>query len=166
MLYKRDGVRERRPVHCLSANPTTIYRACLELRAAMDMKQFRMIHLQMYPQYKKGRLLTDMCDHCTCYEKKIRPRVQQFIGRMWRELLHLCPLYWRAMVARPGSATFFRNRDYDFVLNTYRKYLWSEQERADQDARAGASNRLTLRHKEGELHKDFCGAFSRLLTQT
>ena len=90
MVHKNEsGVRERRQVRCLSANPTTIYRACSEVQAAMRFTQFRRIHRLVYPQYKRGRLKTDMCDHCENFRLKITPRVQQFIARMWAELLEL-----------------------------------------------------------------------------
>ena len=62
-----------------------VWRSSPSLRG-LDFRQFRLIRRTFFPEYKKGRRLTDLCDHCAVYDRKIRPRTREFLVRAQREL--------------------------------------------------------------------------------
>ena len=139
IVFRQNRMRERRRVRNLSANPSTIYRASQQVREAMNIRQFKLICMQFFPEYKKSRLKTDMCDHCENYERKIRPRTRAFLATMVNSMTVACPNYWRALVQKHGR-DFFKSHDHPYILETCRKYLWEEQEKADPQVRRAAQN--------------------------
>ena len=75
--------------HCLPCRHSP------NIRGKIFFKQFRQIMKLHWPEFKRGRRKTDLCDHCECFRKKIIPRTREFLQRAKRDLEEVCPGHTR-----------------------------------------------------------------------
>ncbi|CAE7236307.1 Cacna1g [Symbiodinium sp. CCMP2592] len=163
------GTRERRLVRNLCGTPTMVWRSSPSLRG-LDFKQFSVIRRKYFPEYKKGRRLTDLCDHCAVYDRKIRPRTREFLVRAQRELeeRELWDLtvsrsgfeggwlqgYWAPVLKISKYSGLLERDDLCSALEHFVEIVGSVHERRCQTVRQQAPHPQLINHVEGSLRKE------------
>ena len=143
--------KERLQVRSLCARPTTILRSSPALHGHLSFRQFRSIHKLHFPQYKKARKKTDLCDHCVSYSKKILPRAKEFMQRAKADMEAVCPGYWHPVLKRTKFKSLFSSFDTSSSLTLVQEVLGPLHERCFQQVRAAAPRPEGVRHVEGAL---------------
>ena len=147
-------VRERRRVRTLTGTLTAIYNTSPLVRSYIAFTQFRGMVRAFFPEFKKARMKTDLCDHCHAFRKKIIPRLQSFLQRARQQMEDVCPGYWDAFDASPEHAILDAEQNRPAKLMARGRYLWEGHEQTQAVQRAAAPEPALIRHAEGALHTE------------
>ena len=152
----KDGTakRVRRRVRALNCYLSSLYHSSADIAAKMKETQFRAIVRRHCKEFRRGRRLTDMCDHCAVYKQKLVPRAREFLGRVFSEMEAVCPSYWSPVHANEATAAGLGGTDMLQKLELVRSYLEVKHERQRQSIRRRAPTPALIRHSEGRLLKE------------
>lgn len=129
----------------------TPVRSSPALHNKLDLRQFRLIHRIYFPEYKRARRKTDLCDHCRAYVRKIQPRTRAFLARAKDDMQNACPDYWTQLLRRARYKTLFSNHDLAESLTLLREVLNTVHERTYPALRRAAPQPEQIPHTEGLL---------------
>ena len=121
------------------------------LRGRLNFRQFRKIHKTYFPEYKRARKKTDLCDHCVSYTKKILPRARDFMQRVQKDMEEVCPNYWHPVLRRAKFKSLFTSLDTSSSLTLVQDVLGTLHERCFANLRAASPRPESIRHVEGAL---------------
>ena len=140
-------------------------RSSPSLCGQLDARQFRLIHKLYFPEYKRARRKTDLCDHCQVYVKKIKPRTRNFLLRAKEEMQTACPNYWKQLLKRARYKSLFTSLDLTESLKLLAEILSTVHEKSCQLVRQAAPKPESIRHAEGQLlreaklHREICQSY-------